>query len=372
MRTIGFFIQKEFLQIFRNRSMLPMIFMVPIIQLLVLTYAVTYEMKGIRIHISDADFSSTSGQLTGKFTGSPFFVVTSTGTTHEEAEQALHLGKADMALNIPEGFERGIMRSESPQVELLYNAVNANVAGLSSAYTSSLIADFQGNMIADLMGGMQGSIIPVADITYSYWYNQEMDYKLFMAPGILVMLVTSIGLFLTGMNIVREKEMGTIEQINVTPVKKYQFIVGKLSPFLIIGLGELAFGMLIARLMFGVPFMGSIWLIFLFAALYMLVLLGMGLIISTLTNTQQQAMLLSWFFLVIFIMMSGLFTPVESMPDWAQWIDRFNPLTYFIRVIRLVMLKGSGWDEVKDQFYIIGAYGVVMISVAVMRYRKVG
>ena len=197
-----------------------------------------------------------------------------------------------------------------------------------------------------------------------------MDYKIFMAPGILVMLVTTIGLFLSGMNIVREKEIGTIEQLNVTPIKKYQFVIGKLSPFLIIALGELAIGIVISKLLFHIPINGSLFLVFAFAAIYLVVLLSMGLIVSTITKTQQQAMLFTWFFLVVFILMSGLFTSIESMPRWAQIVDYFNPLTYFIRVIRLVMLKGSSFEAVKDQFLIMFVYAISILSIAVWRYRK--
>jgi len=172
------------------------------------------------------------------------------------------------------------------------------------------------------------------------------------------------------MNIVREKELGTIEQINVTPIKKYQFIIGKLAPFLIIGLFELAFGLGIAKALFNIPINGSLLLVFAFAVIYLVVLLAMGLIVSTVTSTQQQSMLFTWFFLVIFILMSGLFTPIENMPDLAQKADYLNPVTYFIRVIRLVLIKGSGFGAVKDQFMIMGGYAVAIVSVAVWRYKK--
>jgi ABC-2 type transport system permease protein len=191
-----------------------------------------------------------------------------------------------------------------------------------------------------------------------------------MVPGILVLLVTIISMFLSGMNMVKEKEIGTIEQINVTPIRKYQFIIGKLLPYWIVALVELAFGLILAWSIFNIPVLGSVWLIFLVAAVYLLVTLGLALLISTKTNTQQQAMFLSWFFLVIFILMSGLFTPVDSMPQWAQIINWFNPIAYFVEVIRMIMLKGSGFMDISRHLILLGVYAVIALSVAVWQYRK--
>ena len=191
-----------------------------------------------------------------------------------------------------------------------------------------------------------------------------------MVPGILVLLITVISLFLSGMNLVREKEIGTIEQINVTPIKKHQFIIGKLVPFWIIALFELAFGLVLGKLMFHIPIEGNLFLVFGVASLYLLVVLGIGLFISTITENQLQSMFFSFFFALVFILMSGLFTSVESMPDWGQFINKLNPIAYFIRVIRMILLKGSG---IKDILYEIGAltfYAISILSLAVWRYRK--
>jgi ABC-2 type transport system permease protein len=192
-----------------------------------------------------------------------------------------------------------------------------------------------------------------------------------MVPGILVILVTIIALLLGGMNIVREKEIGTIEQINVTPIRKIQFITGKLLPFWIIALFELAFGLSLGKLLFNIPVEGSLWLIFASASVYLFVILGFGLLISTISNTQQQAMLVSFFFMVVFILMSGLFTSVESMPVWAQELNRINPVAYFIRIMRMVMLKGSSFRDISESFFSLAVYAFVIISLAISRYRKV-
>jgi ABC-2 type transport system permease protein len=187
---------------------------------------------------------------------------------------------------------------------------------------------------------------------------------------VLVLLVTIIGFMLSGMNVVREKEIGTIEQINVTPIKKYQFITGKLLPFWILALFELAFGLTIGKLLFDIPLVGNLGLVFLVASVYLLVILGIGLFVSTVTNTQQQAMFVSFFFMMIFILMSGLFTSVESMPLWAQQVDKLNPVAYFIRIIRMVLLKGSGFTDIQRDFFSLLFLAAVILSLSVWRYKK--
>jgi len=191
-----------------------------------------------------------------------------------------------------------------------------------------------------------------------------------MLPGILVLLVTMIGTFLSSMNVVREKEIGTIDQINVTPIKKYEFIIGKLTPLLIIGLFELMFGMLFSRIAYNVPLEGSGILILSFGIIYIIAALGLGLLISTTTDNQQQAMFISWFILVIFILLSGLFTPIESMPAWVKYITYINPVKYFIEVVRLVMLKGSTFNDISNHFVIISIFAILLNGLAIFRYRK--
>jgi ABC-2 type transport system permease protein len=192
-----------------------------------------------------------------------------------------------------------------------------------------------------------------------------------MVPGILAILLTIIGMFLASLNLVREKEMGTIEQINVTPIRKYQFIIGKLVPFWIIAIFELAFGLGIGKLLFNIPVEGSLILLFAYAALYLVAVLGMGLLISTLSQTQQQAQFLNFFVLVTFVMMSGIFTPAESMPHWAQDLNIINPLAYFMRVIRMILLKGSEFRDVAGDFLAIAVMAVVLTALATWRYRKI-
>ncbi|HTX87738.1 MAG TPA: ABC transporter permease [Bacteroidales bacterium] len=371
MRTVLFIVQKEFIQVFRNRMMLPIIFVVPLIQLIILVHAATFEMKHIRMAVVDLDLSSSSRLMTGKFMGSPFFKVNFSSFSYKEAENEMKKGNVDVILSFPYGFEKKLMTEKFSKVQLVINAINGASAGLINAYAMIIILDYNREVLARNLDPSLLANGRNIQVTENYWYNPKLNYKTYMVPGILVLLVTIIGLLLSGMNIVREKEIGTIEQINVTPVKKIQFIAGKLIPFWILALLELVVGLSLGKLLFNIPIVGSLWLIFLSAGVYLLVILGFGLIVSTITQTQQQAMMISFFFLVIFILMSGLFTSIESMPDWAQWLDRFNPIAYFIRIMRMVMLKGSGFRDIRDSFFSLVIYGFCSISVAVWRYRKV-
>ena len=208
------------------------------------------------------------------------------------------------------------------------------------------------------------------DVIPNNWYNPLMNYKYFMVPGILVMLVTIVGSFLSAMNIVREKETGTIEQINVTPIKKYHFILGKLIPFWVLGLFILSIGLLISWILYGIVPVGSLFTIYVFAAVYLLAVLGFGLLISSFSRSQQQAMLATFFIFMIFILLGGLYTPIESMPLWAQWFTRLNPVTYFIEVTRLVILKGSSLADISLHVFIMIGFAVLLNTWAVLNYRK--
>ena len=351
--------------------MLPIIFLVPFIQLLILVNAATFEIKNIDLVVVDKDLSTTSRQLISKFNGSPFFNVIKSSFSVKEAEESLYKDEANVVLVIPQGFEKRLVREKNANVQILINAIDGIVAGLSNYYAISIIASLNKDIIVDWYGvPVSASQFKQINIEYSHWYNPELNYKTYMVPGILVLLVTLIGLFLSAMNLVREKEIGTIEQINVTPIKKHQFIIGKLIPFWIIGLFELALGLVIGKLMFNIPMVGSIGLVFGVAAIYMIVILGIGLFISTITENQLQAMFFSFFFNIVFILMSGLFTSVESMPAWGQLLNKINPIAYFIRVIRMILLKGSGIADIIPEIISLSVFGIIMISLSVWRYRK--
>jgi len=375
MRTVLIILRKEFTQILRNRVMLPMIILVPIIQMLVLVNAATLEMKHIDLLVIDRDLSQSSLRLQGHFEGSPFFRLVPGSFSPADAEHQLIRETADIVIVIPQGFEEEVYRSmlhgvmdPEARLQLRINAVNATAAGLIQAYATQVLRHFANGMAAEL-GPLAAGTAQI-DILTSFWYNPDLNYKVFMVPGILVILVTIMGLFLTALNLVREKEIGTIEQINVTPILKYQFIIGKLLPFWIIALVELAFGLALGWLLFRVGIEGSLWVLFSFTSLYLLSVLGLGLLMSSLSTNQQQVMFMTFFFAITFILMSGIFTPTESMPDWAQRVNVINPIAYYMRVIRMVMLKGSGFADIGAEFLAMGIYGVAAISLAVWRYRK--
>jgi ABC-2 type transport system permease protein len=370
MKTIAYILQKEFIQILRNRTMLPMIVLLPILQLLILVNAATFDMKNINIYVVDQDLSGTSRALTDKFEGSPFFTLVDHSFSVKKGKDKILKGEADLVMNIPKDFEHDLMNENQAEVQLLIDAINGNAAGLINAYSNMIISDYNQNIIKQWTGRPKMASASPVNIVYSFWYNPEMNYKIYMVPGILVILVTIISLFLTAMNIVREKEMGTIEQINVTPIKKYQFIIGKLLPFLIIAIFELAFGLLLGRWIFDVPIVGSVPLLFGFAVIYLLVILGFGLFLSVISESQQQVMFVTFFFMLVFILMSGIFTPTESMPDWANKANVINPIAYFMRVIRMILLKGSGFRDILPEFYSLLLYAFVSLGLAVWRYRK--
>ena len=354
--------------------MLPIILIAPMIQLLVLSFAVDYEIKNIKLFFVDQDRSQFSRLLYDKFEGSDYFIITGYSADNKDAKEAIQRGKCDLALIIDQDFERKLYRYGNADAQLIMNAIDGTKAGLSSSYATGIIRDF--NKILIEQYGLRSSMVLDPDYlqietSYSYWYNPDLNYKAYMVPGILVLLVTMIGAFLSSMNIVREKELGTIEQINVTPIKKHHFIIGKILPFWIIGMVEFGVGLLLAKIVFNIPMVGSLVTLFSFAGTFMLVVLGLGLLISTITETQQQAMFISWFFLVIFILLGGLFTAIENMPPWAQKITFFNPIKYFIEVNRMVLLKGAGFMDIAKHFAVMGVFVFAINSLAILRYRKV-
>jgi ABC-2 type transport system permease protein len=359
-------VQKEFLQIFRNRMMLPIIFVIPIVQLLVLSYTVTFEIKVIKLSITDNDHTVMSRALMRHFKASSIYQIVDENFDQKSGMERMKEGNVHQVIVVQRGFEKSLTLGQIAEVQVVTDAINGSAAALMNAYTLSIINDYNKEMLREI----NSSAASPVNLTWSYWYNPQLDYKTYMVPGILVLLVTIIGMFLSGMNVVREKELGTIEQINVTPIRKYQFIAGKLIPFWIIALFELAFGLLVARLFFHIPMLGNIFLIFLVASVYLVVVMGIGLFVSTITNTQQQSMFISWFILVIFILMSGLFTPIESMPLWARNLNLINPIAYFISIIRMVMLKGSEFKDIMIPLFILALYGLFMAGLSVWRYRK--
>jgi ABC-2 type transport system permease protein len=370
MRTLKFLLQKEFKQIFRDPAILRVIFVVPVLQLLLLPWAADYEVRNVKLAILDHDHGVYARELVAKIISSGYFKLDQYSYSYVQAFKEIEKNNADIIVEIPQHFERDLIRNNEATVFLAANSINGVKAGLGTSYLQRIILEFNQQIRDEWLQPPRLSPEISIDVRSSNWYNPLMNYKFFMVPGILVMLVTIVGSFLTSMNIVKEKEKGTIEQINVTPIKKFHFILGKLIPFWIMGLLILTLGMAIAWILYGIVPVGSLFTIYLFAAIYLLAVLGYGLLISTFASSQQQAMLVTFFMFMIFVLLGGLYTPIESMPVWAQWFTRFNPVTYFIEVMRLVVLKGSGLRDIIPHLIKVFAFAVVLNTWAVFSYRK--
>lgn len=377
MRTVFFLIQKEFLQIFRNKTMLPLLLVMPVFQMLLLSYAANYEVKNLLLSVVDADFSPASRQLTAKFGASGYFKTQIVANTRE-ADSNMSSDKADVILEIPNGFERNLVREGTASIALTANAINAAKAGLGMGYAQNIIRNFNQELagrwaprLVSVESGAATTPMPQPiQVVYSNWYNPKLDYKTFMVPGILGEIVALIICFLTALNIVRERELGTIEQLNVTPVQKWQFILGKLLPFWMLSLVMMTVGLTVGKLVFDIPMQGSLWLIFGYTATFTPCMLGLGFLISNFADSQQQAMFTAWFFILIFILMCGLFTPVESMPQWAQTLNTINPIAYFVAFMRLVLLKGASFQDIQQNYFSVLTYAVAVNALAVWTYKK--
>jgi len=371
MRTLRFLLQKEFRQIFRNPSILRMMLVVPIVQLLILPLAADFEIRNINVAIVDLDHSTYSHALVNKIIASGYFRLSAYGESYQDAFSGFEKDKSDLILEIPKDFEKDMTVNQEAGLLLAVNAINGMKASVGSSYMSRIINNYNADIRLQWIAPPKMNPIAMIEVAAINWFNPLLNYQLFMVPGILAVLITMVGAYLCSLNIVKEKEVGTIEQINVTPIKKHLFILGKLIPFWVIGMLIFSFGLLvIARFVYGIVPEGSLWLLYSFLGVYLIAVLGIGLLISTYSNTQQQAMSLAFFFMMIFMLMSGLFTPVDSMPEWAKWISRFNPVTYFIEVIRMVILKGSTFQDIKQHFLIIGGFALFFNGWAIWNYKK--
>jgi len=370
MRTLRFLLQKEFRQIFRDPGILRVIFIIPVVQLLILPWAADYEIKNIKLAVVDHDHSEYARQLINKVTASGYFILTDYAASYRNALQQVEKDKADLVLEIPVSFEKDLVKEDEAKLLMAVNAINGVKAGLGAAYLKSIIQAYNSDVRLEWIQFPRFSPETNIEIVPYNWFNPLMNYKFFMVPGILVLLLTIVGANLAAVNIVKEKEVGTIEQINVTPVKKYHFVLGKLIPFWLLGLVVFSIGFTIAWLVYGIVPKGSFATIYFFAAVYLLAVLGLGLLISTYANNQQQAMLISFFIMMIFILLGGLYTSIDSMPGWAQIITKANPVSYFIEVMRMVVLKGSGLSDIKYHLLTIFGFAVGFNSWAVINYRK--
>ncbi|AWV99340.1 ABC transporter permease [Arcticibacterium luteifluviistationis] len=370
MNNLFFLLEKEFKQIFRDPAILRLILLMPIIQLIVIPLAADYEVKQINISVVDQDHSPYSRRLTDKLTASDYFQLVEYHNSYQKSLETSGRGETDIILTIPPNFERDLIKENKNTLHLAADAVNGIRASLGVAYAGQMINSFNQEIREEWVQFPRMFPLPQIEITSSNWYNPHINYYLFMVPGILVILVTMVGSFIAALNIVAEKEVGTIEQLNVTPLKKHEFILGKLIPFWVLGMVSITLGMLLAWLIFGIIPVGSYLTVYVFGAVYLLGVLGVGLWVSTFVDTQQQATLFAFFLMMIFILLGGLYTPIESMPEWAQWLTKINPPAYFIRVIRAVFIKGSTFMELLPDFFAMVGFAVVFNFLAVRNYSK--
>lgn len=380
MRALKFLLRKEFLQIMRDPALVRMLFMIPIVQLTILSNAATFEVKRARMHIVDRDHTTMSRGVVDRLVASGRFVASEASASTLLADESLMRRDVEMVVVVPHGFERDIVRTRRADVQFLLNAEDGAAAGVTQAYARQILATYANELGVTLNpGAVLATARPTAppvkgqprlEVRTRNWYNAELDYRHYMVPGILVQLLTIVGTLLTAMNIVREKEGGTLEQLNVTPITRMQFVAAKLIPLWVIALVVLAIGLLVGRFVFTVPMEGSLWLVFGGAGLYLLAALGIGLWVSSITETQQQAMFVNFAILMVYLLMSGLFTPVSSMPHWAQWIARVNPMMHFITLMRAVMLKGAGVRDVAPQLAVLAVASTMVLTLAVRQYHK--
>lgn len=368
MKVLRFILQKEFKQIFRDKSIVAMMFVLPLVQLGILPLAMNFEVKNINLAIADNDHSTLSHQLISKIGSSGYFKIVAAAPSYKQGFEYIKTGTADIILEIPNAFERTLVRENFAKLNMSVDAINGTKSSLGSAYLTAVINDFNSSI---QIYQNKNLIVPqTIDIRSSLWYNPYANYHWFIVPGILAFLLTIFAGSISALNIVREKEVGTIEQINVSPIKKWQFIVGKLVPFWLVGMVILTIGLLVAIIFYGIRPVGSIPMLYALTGIYLIALLGFGLLISTVSNNQLQAMFISFFFIMIFVLMSGLFTSVESMPQWARYISQGLPITYFMKAIRMIVLKGSVFNDVKNIFFILTGFAVLLNGLAIWNYRK--
>ncbi len=370
MKTILVMIRKEFRQIFRQPTILRMMIIMPILQLILIPLAADYEVKNVNLQIVDHDHSSYSRELTQKLVASPYFKLVDFPDTDPAAKSNMDQNKADVTLTFPLHFERDLIRENKSTLLLEADAVNGTKASLGVSYASAIIQDYNNDLRNELVQMPRFVDLPQIEIRSSFWYNPFIKYPLFMVPGILALLVTMVGGLMSALNIVSEKEIGTMEQLNVTPMKGYHFLLGKLVPFWVLGLVSITLGLLVAFVIYGIVPRGSYFTIYFFSGVYLIGALGVGLLLSTLAETQMQATLISFFIIMFFVLMGGLYTPLESMPRWAQVLSEFNPVGYFIRVMRFIVIKGSGIRDLWRELRAMILFAVVLNTFAVWNYRK--
>jgi ABC-2 type transport system permease protein len=367
---LKYLLKKEFRQIIRNPFLPKMIMAFPFMVLLILPWAASYEIKNMNLSVIDNDHTSYSQRLIQTVISSNYFRLTDISPSYNQAIKSIEKNEADIILEIPLNFEKKIINHENVKVMLSSNSVNGMKGGLGVTYLSGIIGSFNQTIASELYPEMANSSTGIIQIDSQFRFNKHLNYQVFMVPALMVMILTLLCGFLPAVSIVFEKELGTMEQINVSPVPKIMFILGKLIPFWIIGFIVISIGFLVAWAVYGMIPVGGFLTIYIFSAIYIFAISGLGIVISNYAQTLQQAVFIVFFFMMLYIMLSGLYTPVESMPEWAKWIAAFNPLKHLMIVMRSIYLKGSSFLQLKTELLALIGFAILFNGWAVLSYKK--
>ncbi len=371
MQQILYLIQKEFRQVFRDKPMLFIIFFAPLVQLTVLGFAITVDVKNVNMLIVDYDNSPVSREIGRKFENNPYFAVRGYLRGNANLRKQIDEWQAQIAIVIPQNFARNLERKLRPGVQIIVDGLDGNTAGIALGYAQGILSDSVIEIVSsDQSYAANLRKASIVEPETRMWYNLDLESKNYMVPGLIAVLLTVISMFLSSMALVREKEIGTLEQLMVTPIKTWQLIMGKVLPFLILGFLALILMLIVAFIVFQLTVSGSILLLFSLAALYLLSTLGLGIFISTLAHTQQQAMFISFFFMIFMIFMSGLFFPIANMPAFIQKITYLDPMRYFIIILREIFLKGTSAKFLMNEILCLLGFGVVILGLSSLKFQK--
>ena len=364
---------KEFIQTLRDKRTRFILIGPPLIQMMVFGYAASYEIYHVPTVVLDLDHSQESRELVSRFTSSPYFDVQRQLTDSREIGDLIDQGKATVGLEIDAGFAQQLRKGQTAPLQVIVDATNSNTALLASSYISQIAMGFAQEYQKDRIYRIAPQlmeVMPSVELAPRPWYNPDLRSRWFFVPGIIGSLTVVLVITLTAFAVVREREIGTLEQIMVTPIRPVEFILGKTLPFFLIGLFDVTLIAVVGSLWFQVPFRGHVWVLALGAVLFLLCMLGVGLLISTVSSTQQQAMVTAFFFIMPSITFSGFGFPISTMPHWMQLCSYAIPLRYFLIVIRSTYLKGAGMDILWPQMAAMAALGVALLTAAILRFHK--
>jgi len=368
MRRTRFLIWKEMIELGRDPRLLFIVIVAPILQLFLLAYAASTDIREVPVLIVDADRSAASRDVVARFAAAPTFTIANVVSSPDEIDQYLDYGRAWLAVTIPRGFGEGVHRGSPQTIQIVADGSDANSAGVAVGYASNLLAQYSVRLVS-----RQGSArpTPLIDPRIRVWFNPQLESRHFMIPGVIALLLLVVTTNLSSMGIVREKEIGTLEQLNVTPLSRSELIVGKLLPYALIGMVEVGLVISVAIFWFEVPMRGSVLLLLAMSAVYLLTTLGLGLFVSTISATQQQAMMTaSFFFLIPMVFLSGFVFPIENMPAIVQKVTYLIPLRYFLIILRGIFLKGVGLETFWPDALALTAWGVGILTLATLRSSK--